>query len=104
MVKYRARSRRTLEREARKITATEAAKNFGRLVNRVNEERVVYTVERGGRPVAQIGPVERTTFTIRDFKKLLKESPAVDEEYLRSVEEVVARHNKPRVRRNPWER
>jgi antitoxin (DNA-binding transcriptional repressor) of toxin-antitoxin stability system len=103
MVK-KARSRKTVERDARTITATDAAKNFGRLVNRVSEERSVFTVERGGRPVAQIGPVERTSFTIRDFKSLIGKLPPVDEEYLRAVEEAVARHNKPRVRRNPWER
>src|SRR5262245_46300061 len=104
MVKYKARSRRTVEREARTITATEAAKNFGRLVNRVSEERVVYTVERGGRPVAQIGPIDAPFSTIRDLKSWIHNHPMVDEEYLKAVEEAVARHNRPRVRRNPWER
>jgi antitoxin (DNA-binding transcriptional repressor) of toxin-antitoxin stability system len=100
MVKYKARSRKTLAR----IAATEASKNFGRLVSRVNEERTTYVVERGGKPVAQIGPVDRTSFTIRDFKSLLEELPPVEEEYLRAVEEAVVKHNKPRVRRNPWAR
>jgi hypothetical protein len=104
VLKYKARSRKTLEREARIITATEAAKNFGRLVSRVSEERAIYTVERGGQAVAQVGPIDRTSFTIRDFKSLLEEFPPVDEEYLRAVEEAVVKHNKPRVRRNPWAR
>jgi hypothetical protein len=104
MVKYRAASRRTREREARTITATDAAKNFGRLVNRVSEERVTYTVERGGRAVAQIGPIEVPFSTIGDFKLWIHNHPPVDEEYLKAVEEAVARHNKPRLRRNPWER
>src|SRR5262245_57322044 len=104
MVKYRARSRRRLDRDARTITATDATKNFGRLVNRVSEERVTYTVERGGRPVAQIGPIEAPFSTIGDFKSWIDNHPAVDEEYLKAVDEAVARHNKPRVRRNPWER
>jgi hypothetical protein len=32
------------------VSATDAAKNFGRLVNRVREERATYIVERGGTP------------------------------------------------------
>ena len=93
-----------MEREARTITATDAAKNFGRLVNRVSEERVTYTVERGGRPVARISPIDAPFSTIRDFKAWIHNHPVVDEEYLKAVEEAVARHNTPRVRRNPWER
>jgi antitoxin (DNA-binding transcriptional repressor) of toxin-antitoxin stability system len=104
MVKDKARSRRTLAREARTITATEAAKNFGRLVNRVSEERVTYTVERGGRPVAQISPIDVPFSTIGDLKSWIHHHPMVDEEYLTAVEAAVARHNVPRVRRNRWER
>ena len=87
-----------------RIAATEAAKNFGRLVNRVHQERVTYIVERGGEPVAQIGPVERRTSTLADFKEWARTAPRVDEEYLRAVEDAVRRHNKPRVPRNPWGR
>jgi hypothetical protein len=103
MVEYKIKGRKTRERESR-IAATEAAKNFGRLVNRVREERATYIVERGGQPVAQIGPVERPSFTIGDLKAWVRDGPRADEDYLRAVEDAVARHNKPRVRRNPWER
>ena len=48
---------------ARVVTATDAAKNFGAIVDRVREDRAVYVVERGGTPVAQIGPVQHRTFT-----------------------------------------
>ena len=87
-----------------RITATEAAKNFGRLVDRVRDERATYIIERSGQPVAQIGPVEQPIATIGDFKAWIGNHRPGDEEYLRAVEEVVARHNKPRVRRNPWAR
>jgi antitoxin (DNA-binding transcriptional repressor) of toxin-antitoxin stability system len=86
------------------VSATDAAKNFGRLVDRVREERATYIVERGGTPVAQIGPVEERVCTVADFKALIAEAPRVDEEYLEAVEAAAARHNRPRVRRNPWER
>ncbi len=87
-----------------RIPATEAAKNFGRLVDRVREEQEVYLVERGGTPVAQIGPVERRagTFTMAQFKALVEHLAHPNEEYLDNVERVVAKHNRPRARRNPW--
>ena len=38
------------------VSATEAAKNFGRLIDRVRETRATYVVERGGTPVATVSP------------------------------------------------
>jgi len=94
------RHRRTVS-----VPATEAAKNFGRLIDQVRETRATYVVERGGRPVASIAPVERDAFTMRDLKSVVAESgrraPA---EYLDAVERASARRNRPRVRRNPWGR
>jgi antitoxin (DNA-binding transcriptional repressor) of toxin-antitoxin stability system len=87
-----------------RVSATDAAKNFGRLVDRVREERVTYEIERGGKPVAQIAPADRPSFTIGDFKALVRALPASDGEYLNIVERASARRNRPRVRRNPWER
>ena len=89
---------------AGRVSATEAAKNFGRLVDRVREERLTYVIERGGTPVAQIAPVDRASFTMADFKALTGSLPRVDDEYLRAVERAAARRNRPRVRRNPWAR
>lgn len=86
------------------VSATEAAKNFGRLVDRVREDRATYIVERGGLPVAAIGPIEERSCTIGDFKALIARAPRVDEEYLEEVDAAIARHNRPRVRRNPWGR
>lgn len=90
--------------ERPRIPATEAAKNFGRLVDRVREEQEVYLVERGGTAVAQIGPVERRagTFTLAQFKALVEHLAHPSEEYLDTVERVVAKHNRPRARHNPW--
>lgn len=91
-------------RHAVSIPATEAAKNFGRLVDRVREERTTYVIERGGKPVAQIRPVARTPFTMADLKSLVTDLAQVDDEYLRAVESAIERHSVPRARRNPWER
>ena len=89
---------------AGRVTATEAAKNFGRLVNRVREERATYVVDRGGVPVAHITPATTRACTLGDFKALVASRRRVGEEYAAAVEAVVDRHNKPRVRRNPWAR
>jgi antitoxin (DNA-binding transcriptional repressor) of toxin-antitoxin stability system len=86
------------------VSATEAAKNFGRLVDHVREERATYIVERGGTAVARIVPVERTAFTIADFKALIASRPHPGEEYLTAVSRATARHSRPRTRRNPWAR
>ena len=87
-----------------RVSATEAAKNFGRIVDRVRETRATYVVERGGTPTARIAPIERDRFTMSDFKDLVSRLPRADADYLDSVARVSAAHNKPRVRRNPWER
>ncbi len=104
----RARSAATRQdddrRSGRTVTATEAAKNFGAIVDRVREDRVVYVVERGGKPVAQIGPVDTRRFTVRDFVELLESAPKADEEYLRAVEEGIELFNRPTVPENRWER
>lgn len=84
------------------ISATEAAKTFGRLVDRVREERAVYIVERGGVPVAQIAPVAGPRCTLRDLADLLRTAGRVDEAYLKAVETGVRRANKPVVPRDPW--
>src|SRR5262245_51865235 len=87
-----------------RVSATEAAKNFGRLVDRVREARVTYVVEKAGTPVARIGPAERVLFTMADFRALASSLPPAGDEYPALVERAVARHNRPRIRRNPWER
>ena len=87
-----------------RVSATEAAKNFGRIVDQVREERATYVVERGGKPVARIAPVERERFTMSDFKDLVGRLPRSDAGYIDGVVRGSAAHNKPRVRRNPWGR
>ena len=73
-------------------------------MDRVREERATFVIERGGNAVAQIAPVARAPFTMAEFKALVSDVAAVDEAYLRAVDRAIERHNRPRVRRNPWER
>jgi prevent-host-death family protein len=99
------RKRRALRRSGSgriSVSATDAAKNFGRLVDRVRETQATYVVERAGVPVAHVGPAERSLFTMADFKALVAELPRADDEYVKAVSRAVERHNHPRPRKNPW--
>ena len=87
-----------------RIPATEAAKTFGQLVDRVREDRATYIIERGGKPVAQIAAIERRSFTLGALKALLRELPRADADYLSTLEQVTTTRNKPKVRTNPWAR
>lgn len=88
------------------VTATETAKNFGAIIDRVREERAVYVVQRGGTPVAEIRPVQAKNLTVRDFVQLVRSSstPPAGEEYLKAVEEGVAVWNRAEVPSDPWGR
>ena len=84
------------------ISATDAAKTFGRLVDRVREERAVYVIERGGTPVAEIGPVAAASCTVADLVEVLRTRSPLDKRYLREVEAGVKVWNKPSVPRDRW--
>ena len=89
----------------RSVSATYAARNFASLVNRVREEGTAYVVERSGKPVAEIRPVEDRVVTMREFVALFPAEarrPA-DEEYLRAVEEGVAFVNRAEIPARPWD-
>ena len=101
-----AESRPAASSGPRVVTATETAKNFGAIIDRVREDRAVYVVERGGTPVAEIGPVKAKTVTIRDFAELVHSGsvPSAGEEYLMAVEEGIAFCNHVEIPENRWER
>jgi antitoxin (DNA-binding transcriptional repressor) of toxin-antitoxin stability system len=84
------------------ISATDAAKTFGRLVDRVREERAVYVIERGGTPVAEIGPVAAASCTLADLVEVLRTRSPLDKAYLREVGSGVKAWNKPAVPRDRW--
>ena len=91
---------------AKPVAATDAAKNFGRLADRVREEGATYVIERHGRPIAQIGPVPQPVErkTLRHLIEHLRTAPKLDEEALRFIEEGIAMANRPEVPVNRWER
>lgn len=89
----------------RAVSATYAARHFASLVNRVREEGAACLVERSGKPVAEIRPVEDRVFTVREFVALFDADgrrPA-DEEYLRAVEDGIAFLNRAGIAESPWD-
>ena len=92
------------KKAGRVVSASEAAKNFGALVDRVRSDRAEYVIERGGKPVARIAPVAVERCTLRDLVSWLGTREPLDAGYLEEVERAVAAFNEPAVPGTPWER
>ena len=79
------------------ISATEAARRFSEVVNRVRYRNETFVVKRGGEPVCEIVPLSTKTFTGRDFVGLLRSLPHPGKKYLDAVEKHVRKQ--PRTRK-----
>ena len=83
------------------MSATEASRNFSEILNRALYRGESFVVERGGEPVCEIKPVAPSGFTVTDLAELMKTLPPIDEDYLRSVEDIS--HSQPTIPASPWE-
>jgi antitoxin (DNA-binding transcriptional repressor) of toxin-antitoxin stability system len=89
--------------QRRRVSATEAAKNFGGIVDRVREDRTIYLVERAGTPVAEIRPTTGRPATVADLVALLRDRPhPLDRAFGRAVEDGVKTLNRRERPRDPW--
>ena len=88
-------------RAAREVSATEAARSFSELLNRVRFRGETFIVMRGGRPVCELRPAAPAAFTGADLVSVIRALPAVDEDYLEAVE--TAARSQPRLPESPWE-
>jgi antitoxin (DNA-binding transcriptional repressor) of toxin-antitoxin stability system len=84
------------------VSATEAARNFSELLNRVRYRGERFLIERGGVTIGELRPVAPVRFTGRDLLALLRSLPSVDDSFFDAVE-AAARHQ-PQVPETPWER
>ncbi len=84
----------------RRITATEAARTFSDVVNRVLYRGEDFVVERAGAPVCRIGPLTPSRCTVEELSRLLAELPKLDAAYLATVERAVRRQ--PPMPGSPW--
>ncbi len=71
-----------------RISATEAARNFSRVIDAAAHRGESFVVERNGEPVAEIRPARRPP-TIADALALMRTAP-LDREFARDVAEVIA--------------
>lgn len=83
----------------KRIRATEAVRTFSDLLNTIKFRGEHYTIVRGGKPIAQIGPVEalQDDKKLRDLKVVLDALPPLGEEAERFSRDAVEL-----VRRQPF--
>ena len=91
----------------KRITATRAVRDFSEVLNTIKFKGVHYIIERGGKPVASMRPIdEKTDFkTLGEFKALLKKLPRLDEEldaFAADLEDI-RKDQPPVVTGNLWE-
>lgn len=85
------------------MTATQVARNFSEVVNRVLYDHEAVVVERGGVAVCEIRPTYGgTRFSGADLAELLQSLPAPPPEYLDAVERVV--RSQPPAEKSDWRR
>jgi prevent-host-death family protein len=76
-----------------RISATEAARGFSELMNRVRYRGESFVVERRGKPICEILPAKPPKFSGTDLANLLRSLPKPDEEYLAGVEDLIAKQS-----------
>ncbi len=66
----------------KRISATRAVRDFSEVLNTIKFKGVHYVIERGGKPVASMKPIDEKTdlMTLGELKTLLKKLPRLDEE------------------------
>ena len=84
------------------ITATQAARAFSDLLNRVRYRGEEFVIERGGEPVGRLVPALPSQFTFADLVRLLRSAPKPDPGYWDAVEEITRRQ--PALPKSPWRR
>ena len=80
-----------------RMTATEAARSFSDVLNRVAAGEEV-EVTRAGAPVATIAPVKARLMSAERFRELIASAPAPDDEFasdLRAIRGTVAAPDEP---------
>lgn len=83
------------------VSATEAARSFSDLINRACYQAETFVIERGGRPICQLGPLQSRRCTGGDLLALLAQLPKPHEDYLAAVESIAG--SQTPVGSSPWE-
>jgi hypothetical protein len=86
---------------SRVISATEAARSFSELLDRVCYRGETFVIERGGDLVCEMSHVTPLRFTGADFLTLLHSLPKPDPGYWDAVEK--STKQPPTVPESPWD-
>jgi len=84
------------------VSATEAARSFSDLINRACYQGETFVIERGGRAICQLGPLQGSRCTGADLLALFSKLPRPDEEFLDAVEALT--RAQPAVELSPWDK
>lgn len=86
---------------SRRVSATEAARNFSDLLNRVRYRGETFIIERGGEAIGELRPAAARGMKGNELVALLRSLPRVDEDFLKTVER--AARSQPSLPESPWE-
>lgn len=66
----------------KRISATQAVRDFSEVLNTIKFKGVHYVIERGGKPIASMKPIdeEKNLATLGELKRMLKKLPRLDDE------------------------
>jgi antitoxin (DNA-binding transcriptional repressor) of toxin-antitoxin stability system len=84
----------------KRISATQAVRDFSEVLNTIKFKGVHYIIERGGKPIASMKSIDEKMdpMTLGELKTLLKKLPKLDEEleaFASDLEEIA--RNQPLV-------
>jgi len=89
------------------VSATRAVREFSDLLNSIKFKGRTVIIERGGKPVARMAPVEAPVKTVRlkDLPRLLKDLPdlGAEAEALEKDLQEISRTQPPLPSAVPWE-
>lgn len=86
----------------RTVSATEAARQFSDLLNRVRYRGDTFVIERGGEPVGRLSPAAPARCTLAEFVGFLRSGPKADPGYWDTVAAITKRQ--PKLPKSPWRR
>ena len=86
-----------------RVSATEAARTFSDLLNRIRYRGDEFVIERGGEPICRMVPATTSSnLTMRQLADLLRDLPVPDRGYAADVRS--ASRHQARLPRSPWGR
>ena len=88
-------------KSARVVSATQAARSFSELLDRICYRGESFVIERGGELVCEMSRVKPPHFTGADFFSLIRSLPKPDRRFWDAVKE--ATRQRRTVPKSPWE-